>query len=163
MKKYNLNLLLLAQSQLQSKKMKKPILIIFISIIIFSCKEDNTTLAEVKIEKETNLLNSQNYERDCDRIPKMFSSLDEAKNTIESTNWSFKDQVDTKSSSWIRSAHYYSCDEETGYLIICLENKCYVFDYVEKDVWLEFRDTKDHGRYYHKFIKNKYQMYDRIR
>ncbi len=143
--------------------MKKQILIIFISIIIFSCKKNNATIAEIRNEKEINLLNIKNHQRDCDKIPYMFSSLEDAKILIESTNWTYKDQVDIKSSSWMKSAQYYSCDKETGYLIICLENKCYVFDYVEKDVWSEFRNTEDYGKYYHKFIKNKYQMYDRIK
>jgi hypothetical protein len=102
------------------------------------------------------------YQLDCSKIPRMFSSFNEANRIVRQAKWIFKDKIDSFSSSWIRSAEYYSCNNQHGYLIMCTDDKCYIFDNLEKSVWNGFKKASSKGKYYHAYIRNKYQMYDRI-
>lgn len=50
----------------------------------------------------------------CKDLPKTFYSYAEALSKVRSAKFSFVDNVNTSSSSFINNANYYSCDGITG-------------------------------------------------
>lgn len=98
---------------------------------------------------------------DCDDIPQMFTNFEEALEFVRGLDWTYSDDA-TFEGSWINSAEYYSCDRKTGFFIMCTDGKCYIHDYVEMEVWEGIKGTLKPGSYYHKYMRDKYQMYDRV-
>ena len=94
----------------------------------------------------------------CSEISKTFKTYNEAENTIESIDFKFVDDVDTSSSSWIRSANYYSCDGETGYFIYTTAKKKYIHENLPIDVWDNFKNAESFGSFYNKKIKHRYKL-----
>ena len=84
-------------------KYTKYLLISFISLLSISC-------------------NSQN----CSDIKNSFTSYEQAKKIISSTNFTFNDNCNTSKSSWIIGAEYYSCDNQDGYFLIKTKKKTYI-------------------------------------
>ena len=115
--------------------MKKPLLL-FITFINFSC-------------------NAQ----DCNSLPSKFNSYNQAISTIERSSFKINESVNTSKSSWIRSAHYYSCNGQTGYFIIQEKNKIYIHAYLPISVWHQFKNANSFGSFYDHNIKGKYKLY----
>lgn len=98
---------------------------------------------------------------DCKDIPHMFKNFAEAQKFVRGLDWTYSDAA-TFDASWINSAEYYSCDRNTGFFIMCTDDKCYIHDYVEMEVWKEFKKTSNLGSYYREHMYGVYQMYDRV-
>ncbi|HEX7366161.1 MAG TPA: hypothetical protein VF273_03640, partial [Pelobium sp.] len=62
----------------------------------------------------------------CKTLPAHYSSYSAAINQIRSAKFSFNEQANTSRSSFIKSAEYFSCDGEIGFLIIGLKDKQYI-------------------------------------
>ena len=95
---------------------------------------------------------------DCKTLPNSYESYSKAIALIEQTTFNFTDEVDTSSSSWIRKANYYSCDNSTGYLIIETDSENYIHQDVPIAVWKEFKDATSFGRYYNSHFKGSYKL-----
>ena len=91
----------------------------------------------------------------------MFTNFTEAQKFVRGLDWTYSDAA-TFEGSWINSAEYYSCDRNTGFFIMCTDDKCYIHDYVEMEVWEEFKNTLKPGSYYREHMYGVYQMYDRV-
>ena len=96
--------------------------------------------------------------QDCDTIPNSFNNYQEATNIIYDTSFHFSDTVNTSKSSWIRSAKYYSCDNQYGFLILETDKKTYVFQNIPKHKWEGFKQTSSFGKYYNSNIRGRYQL-----
>jgi hypothetical protein len=92
----------------------------------------------------------------CASLPAAFSTYDEALETIQSADFPLIDHVNTSRSSWIRAASYYSCNQQTGFLIISTDGGSYVYDAVPLDIWYEFKVAPSFGSYYNARIKNRF-------
>ncbi|AZI20733.1 KTSC domain-containing protein [Chryseobacterium taklimakanense] len=114
-------------------------LLIFL-LILFSCNQQKQNIS------------------DCSEIKTPFKSYSEAKNTVKSVDFKFTDKVDTSKSSWIRSAKYYSCDGNAGYLVYTTDKKEYIHQDVPIRVWEEFKNADSFGKYYNKNIKKRYRL-----
>ena len=94
----------------------------------------------------------------CKDLPKTFYSYNEAINKVKTSKFSFVDNVNTSNSSFINSAHYYSCDGITGFMIIELNNKEYIHSGVPIKIWLSFKNSESLGSFYSKNIRYRYRL-----
>ena len=94
--------------------------------------------------------------KDCEEKVMVLNSYIEIIEWLKSTSFYVKETINTSSSPWIRSANYYSCDGNKGYLILGFKTKEYVFRDIPYNIWIDFKKAKDFGKYYHDFIKGKY-------
>jgi len=70
-----------------------------------------------------------------------------------------EERVTTYKSSWIRRIEYYSCDGDTGYLIMTLKSsKEYIHNGLPIEVWNKFKVADSHGGFYNKKIKGRYYL-----
>lgn len=113
---------------------------IIILLLTFSCSKEKQNISE------------------CSQITTPFTTYDEAKNTVESVDFKYTDEVDTSKSSWIRGAQYYSCDGSTGYLVYQTDNKEYIHQHVPIEVWKEFKNAESFGSFYNRNLKHKYKV-----
>ena len=113
--------------------------IIFL-LIIFSCSKEKQNISE------------------CTEITTPFKTYSEAKNTVQSIDFKYTDEVDTSKSSWIRGAQYYSCEGETGYLVYQTDKKEYIHQQVPVEVWEEFKNAESFGSFYNENLKHKYRV-----
>jgi hypothetical protein len=84
-----------------------------------------------------------------------FQTYDEAMAYVRSTYPG--ESIDTSRSSWITGAEYYEA-ESSGYLIIGMQGKDYIFSGVPPDVWEGFKDAPSLGHYYHEEIRGRYHF-----
>ena len=126
-------------------------------LLLYSCRDSKKSSIH-----EHDIATKDKIKIDCDEVPELFPDFDSATNLIRNLSWKYSDDVVFNNSSWIKSAEFYSCDKETGYFIMCTENKCYIHDYVELNVWEDFKNSSDPGYYYNHFMRGNYQMYYRI-
>jgi len=64
-----------------------------------------------------------------------------------------------RSSGWIKRAEYYSCNGETGYLILHLDKgQNYLHQNLPLSVWKAFVNASSYGSFYTKRIRGNYQF-----
>ena len=96
--------------------------------------------------------------QDCNKLPKSFSSYEQAKSLVKSSTFKIKESVNTSKSSWIRGASFYSCDSKKGFLIINTDSKEYIHQNVPIEIWREFKNAGSFGSYYSNYIRGKYRL-----
>lgn len=89
-----------------------------------------------------------------------WKSEKEAINTIESESFAKTEEITGDIDSWMVSAHYYSCNEDFGFLIVKGEKKSFVHQNVPVAIWYTLRDARSKGGYYNFYIKNKFRLQD---
>lgn len=94
----------------------------------------------------------------CEDIPASFESYEQPHEIIDNTSFNFEDNQNTSKSSWIRSAVYYSCDTEKGFLKIRTDNGEYVHQNVPISVWNKFKSADSYGRFWHTNINGRYDL-----
>ena len=95
------------------------------------------------------------------QIPKQFNSYIEAQYIVQSADLSIQEEAQTEGRSennWIREAKYFANDKNSGYLIINMNGKDYIFDELPYSVWEQFKNAEDLGTAYHRLIKGKYNL-----
>lgn len=97
--------------------------------------------------------------QDCSKINTHFTSYQQAISEVENAKFKISESVNTSQSSWIQSAHYYSCDGLTGYFIFKTHDKEYLYQDVPREVWNGFKNAASFGSYYDVNIKHRYQLY----
>ena len=95
---------------------------------------------------------------DCANLSKSFSSYDQAIYEVKNAKFKIADHVNTSRSSFITGASYYSCDGQTGFLIIGLNNRQYIHKDLPMKVWLSFKKATSFGTFYNQNIRNKYRL-----
>lgn len=97
--------------------------------------------------------------QDCNNLPNTFTSPAQATQIVKKAKFHYLDHIDTKTSSWIRSATYYSCNGKLGFfLLVTKTGKEYLFQDMPIDVWNQFRAAKSHGVFYNRNIRNQYLL-----
>jgi hypothetical protein len=94
---------------------------------------------------------------DCQKLPLSFNSFDEAERQIKNSHFNLKNELNTKKSSWIRGAKYFSCDKQTGFFILETDKQDYLYQNLPLEVWTGFKNASSFGQYYNANIKNRYQ------
>lgn len=96
--------------------------------------------------------------QDCNQLPEVFGSYNEAMQLVEQADFALKEDVNTAKSSWIRGARFYSCDEQTGYFIIVTDKGIYIHHEVPVSVWEAFKAANSFGSFYNENIKHEYRL-----
>jgi len=90
--------------------------------------------------------------RDCNNIPKSFSSKPEALKIIKGSSFKVKDSIDVNS-QYIKSANYYSCDGQTGFFVYAATSGSEYFNSnVPIELWREFKKTSLKDSFYEREI-----------
>ena len=87
-------------------------------------------------------------------------NLEESILEIENATFRFKQQFEISRVEGIRSAHFLSCDGITGYLILIVSNKDYVFREVPKTKWDDLISSSDINQYFIREIRDLYPYID---
>lgn len=77
---------------------------------------------------------------------------------IENTSFRTSEAITDIHDSWLKSANYYSCNSDFGFLIVRGEKKTFVHQNVPVDVWLSLKSANSKGGYYNFYVKNKYKL-----
>jgi len=97
--------------------------------------------------------------QDCNLLNLNVSSYNQAEALIKQAQFKIEEQQNMRSSGWIKRAEYYSCDGETGYLIIYLDRgKSYLHQNLPLSVWKAFVNASSYGSFYTKRIRGNYQF-----
>ncbi len=92
----------------------------------------------------------------CNDLPPQFNSYQQANKEIKSANFTIEESIDTSISTFIEGATYYSCDGETGFLVIEIKNTEYIHQNVPITLWRNFKQADSFGRFYNSNIKGNY-------
>ena len=95
---------------------------------------------------------------DCNELPAVFSSYEEAEEAIESASFAFEDDFKAESSSWISRGSFYSCNGSQGFLIWETEGREYIHVDVPRNVWEGFKEAESAGSYYNGYIRGQYYL-----
>jgi hypothetical protein len=117
-------------------------------------KQDSINVAK----KEADSLATVEHSYDCNQLPTSYTSYDEAIKIIKSKHFKIEESVNTSNSTWIRGASYYSCDGNSGFLIINTDRHDYLHSGVPITIWHGFKNTNSFGNYYDHNIKHKYRF-----
>ena len=94
----------------------------------------------------------------CAHTNTSWKSDKEAIKTIENEDFINTDEVAGAENSWMKSAHFYSCNEDFGFLIVKSKKKNFVHQNVPIKVWETLKAANSKGGYYNFYIKNKYKL-----
>jgi len=97
-------------------------------------------------------------DNNCTQINENWRSENEAISTIENTSFKYSETLNAEESSWVTSVHFYSCDEEFGYMIVKCDQKTYFHKDVPIGVWKALKEANSVGGYYNFYIKNKFKL-----
>ena len=138
---------------------------LFFWSVLFSCsnlveKGQSETLVEIENKKDSIVENFEPTKTfyNCEELPSSFSSYEEALRKITNANFRYQDNISITSSSWIRSASYYSCDGNLGFFIIKTDKQYYIHRDLPISVWESFKNSTSFGSYYSYYIKSEYQL-----
>ena len=92
----------------------------------------------------------------CDTMPSKFNSYEDAISFVKDAVFKREDEIKTDKGSWIKGAHYYSCDESVGYVIIQSDKGEYLLRGVPDSIWENFKYADSYVSYYNYNIKGKY-------
>lgn len=98
---------------------------------------------------------------DCDRFPRQFDSYDAELSALLNSKWRITEHCNSScaSSSFINEMSYYSCDGESGYLVISMNGKKYTFKDVPVNLWKEFLTSDSKGKFYSQHIRGRNTNY----
>jgi len=99
------------------------------------------------------------YSQSCSTLTNNFTSYNQAISVVENSSFKIDESVNTSKSSWILSAHYYSCDGKTGFFIIRLKQREYIHANMPVSIWREFKRANSFGSFYDYYIKGRYRIY----
>jgi hypothetical protein len=94
----------------------------------------------------------------CLHTTTSWKSEKEAIISIESSSFRKTETVYGDEASWLGSAHFYSCDQDFGFMIVKSAKKSFVHQGVPVKVWEAFKSAKSKGGYYNFYIKNKFRI-----
>ncbi|MDQ6845948.1 MAG: KTSC domain-containing protein, partial [Bacteroidota bacterium] len=95
----------------------------------------------------------------CAQLVDDFISYEDAVNQIRNNDFKISESVNTSKSSWVRGAHFYSCDGVLGYFIIQLDNREYIHANMPIGIWQQFTNANSFGSFYDRNIKGRYQLH----
>jgi hypothetical protein len=98
------------------------------------------------------------HHANCNNIPAEFSGYDEAIADVRNATFDLVDSVNTSESSFVTGANYYSCDGQTGFLIVGLKGREYIHKDVPIQTWQQFKQATSFGEFYAEFIRGRYRL-----
>jgi hypothetical protein len=101
-------------------------------------------------------LNAQEF--GCSNMSANWKSEKEAIRRIENTIFNSSESIVPDENSWMTSAHFYTCDNEFGYLIVKSEKKTFVHQDVPIVKWNALKGARAIGGFYNFYIKDLYKL-----
>jgi len=98
------------------------------------------------------------HHANCSNVPATFTSYDEAITDVHGATFDLVDSANTGQSSFVTSANYYSCDGQSGYLIVGLKGREYIHKDVPVQIWQQFKQATSYGEFYAEFIRGRYRL-----
>lgn len=95
----------------------------------------------------------------CTDILPSYSTYDSALTAIKQSSFDLEEEADVSNSEWIDGAYFYSCNMSTGYFVIVIDSKQYLYNDVPINIWEGFKEAKSCGSYYDHHIKGRYQYH----
>lgn len=132
--------------------------ILIISILFLALCACHRSSTQEKGELDKNKTIEKTSILSCRDIPRSFTSYEEAVKIITMATFVYRDEIETKSSSWITSASYLSCDNQTGFFIIYTKGRNYIHKNLPKTLWIGFKCADSFGSYYNQYIKNRFTL-----
>ncbi len=130
-------------------------LIIFLSLAFnYSC--NNQQIKNNSEEPPKPEAKSKEYS--CIELSDNFASYEEAIAKVKTSEFKFQDNISSTNSSWILGASFFSCNGNTGYLIVNTSQREYIHKSVPKDIWSAFKGANSLGQFYNRNIKNHYSL-----
>lgn len=103
-------------------------------------------------------INNSCNSQSCNELPTHFNSYQQAVSEVKSTDFTIEDSVNTSRSSLIKSASFYSCDSNVGFLLVKIKSTEYIYENVPISVWDNFKQVESFGKFYNSNIKERYQI-----
>lgn len=94
----------------------------------------------------------------CAHTNTNWKSEKEAIETIETGSFANIDMLQDGVESWLKSAQFYSCNDDFGFLIVKSKKKSFVHQNVPSKIWASLKEANSKGGYYNFYIKNKYKL-----
>ena len=85
---------------------------------------------------------------DCDSLKLEDLSLDQTKKMIRGSKFRFDQSFLLTRKSGLQLAEFYSCDNESGYLIIKFDDQELLYQGVQKEIWNKFISSSDPEGFY---------------
>ena len=98
------------------------------------------------------------HEDGYDQIQGNWKSEKEAVKYIENNTFLSSESVIPDENSWMTSAHFYTYNQKSGYLIIKSKKKTFVHQEVPIEIWNALKEAKTMGGYHNFYIKNYYKL-----
>jgi hypothetical protein len=95
---------------------------------------------------------------DCGEMKTSFADIKEAKETLEKTVFAFTQELKTTKRNGIKEVYYYSCDNETGFLLIKEDDREIVYRDYPRFQWKLLIETTDLDDFYDKNVRGKYML-----
>jgi len=92
----------------------------------------------------------------CDSLPEKFSSMQEALATIEGAKYRFEESFKISRPKGLQAGKFLSCDGESGYLVVEIDDEKRILSKVSKKIWKNFKKSSNPGYYFHEYIHEKF-------
>ncbi|MCG8310215.1 MAG: KTSC domain-containing protein [Cytophagales bacterium] len=99
-------------------------------------------------------LNAQ--EENCAQISQGWNSEEDAIEQVQNTIFKTHETILPKD-SWVKIAHFYSCDDEYGFVIVQSTDTTFIHQNVPKTVWAALKEARSVSGFYNFYIKNIYK------
>ncbi len=96
--------------------------------------------------------------QDCTELPGKFDNYEEAIKQVLNAEFAIEQEADVRESSFIESAEYFNCGGSTGFLIMNMSDKDYLFQGVPISTWEEFKKAESKGGYFHQVLKGRFKV-----
>jgi hypothetical protein len=130
-----------------------------LSTILFSCSNQPQPEEQQKEKAEQVLSQITPQAQPCAIQNGFYPTYQKAVSEIRNGDYEYSDSKNMTSSSWVKSAEFYSCDAVSGCLIITTKaNRDYIHFGVPMDVWKMFKSASSYGSYYSRNLKGRYSF-----
>ncbi len=94
----------------------------------------------------------------CDSLILQGLSFDQKINSIEESTFRFGQNFKISRSSGVRAGHFYSCDGNTGFLILTINKEKVIYEHIPRSLWENFTKATDLDGFFENNIKKIYPV-----
>ena len=94
----------------------------------------------------------------CSNQSFIWTSENEALKVLEQMKFKSTESILNEGDNWVQSAQFYTCNSQSGFLIVKTANSSKVHQGVPASLWEELKDAKCKSGFYSMNIKNKFKI-----
>ncbi|MFA0964127.1 hypothetical protein AB9P05_20125 [Roseivirga sp. BDSF3-8] len=101
------------------------------------------------------LARQQNDDADsvCNNVPRDLGNRVQAIQTLQDTEFTFEQSLETLQVFGVKKATYYSCDGNLGYLVVNTYRRNYLYENVPRELWENFKNAYSIDGFFTKNLK----------